>query len=49
MLLKIGDPFFPNSRSGWWQRKEDFRPRKELIDSLFENEDVANYANIVKL
>ena len=47
--MDIFDPFFPNPRSGWWQRKEDYRPRKELIDSLFGNEDVVNYANIVKL
>ncbi|HEM3164518.1 TPA: hypothetical protein U0901_000894, partial [Streptococcus suis 92-1191] len=47
--MDIFDPFFPNPRSGWWQRMEDYRPRKELIDSLFGNEDVVNYANIVKL
>ncbi|WP_105124369.1 DUF3883 domain-containing protein [Streptococcus suis] len=47
--MDIFDPFFPNPRNGWWQRKEDYRPRKELIDSLFGNEDVVNYANIVKL
>ena len=47
--MDIFDPFFPNPRSGWWQRMEDYRPRKELIDSLFGNEGVVNYANIVKL
>ena len=47
--MDIFDPFFPNQRSGWWKRMEDYRPRKELIDSLFGNEDVVNYANIVKL
>lgn len=47
--MDIFDPFFPNPRSGWWKRMEDYRPRKELIDSLFGNEDVVNYANIVKL
>lgn len=47
--MDIFDPFFPNPRSGWWQKKEDYRPRKDLIDSLFGSEDVTSYANIVKL
>ncbi len=47
--MDIFDPFFPNSRNGWWQKKENYRPRKDLIDSLFGNEDVVGYADIIKL
>lgn len=43
------DPFFDNGRRGWWQRKEQWISRKLFIDSLFGNENVASFANIVKL
>jgi hypothetical protein len=44
------DPYFPQSgRAGWWQRKEDYIHRKELIDSLFGEANVQEYANSVKL
>lgn len=43
------DPYFDNGRLGWWQKKEVYEHRKILIDSLFGNENVEGYANIVKL
>lgn len=43
------DPFFDNGRKGWWQRKEQWISRKLFIDSLFGNEDVVSFANIVKM
>ena len=42
------DPFFPNSRSGWWQKKDQYIHRKLFIDSLFGKEDLKTYADIVK-
>lgn len=47
--MDLFDPFFDNGRRGWWQKGEAYIHRKILIDSLFGNEDVENYANIVKL
>ena len=42
------DPYFENGRRGWFQRNQ--REHVKLyIDSLFGNEDVHGYANIVKL
>lgn len=41
--------FFLNSRKGWWQKGDTYIHRKYLIDSLFGNENVKEYANIVKL
>lgn len=46
--MDLFDPFFENGRKGWWQRKDDYIHRKILIDTLFGNEDVKSYANIVK-
>lgn len=44
------DPYFPQSgRAGWWQSKERYIHRKELIDSLFGEANVQEYANNVKL
>jgi hypothetical protein len=43
------DPFFPNNRQGWYQKGDAYIHRKILIDSLFGNENVKGYANIVKL
>jgi hypothetical protein len=43
------DPFFPNERKGWWQKGDTYIHRKHLIDSLFGDYDVRNYAEIVKL
>lgn len=43
------DPFFENGRSGWWQKKEQYISRKLTIDSLFGNENVKEFSEIVKL
>lgn len=43
------DPFFDNGRKGWWQKKEQYKSRKLVIDSLFGSEDVSHFAKIVKL
>jgi len=43
------DPFFPNNRKGWWQKGDMYIHRKQLIDSMFGNENIYEYANIVKL
>lgn len=43
------DPFFDNPRRGWWQKGDAYLHRKELIDSLFGEEDLKNYASIVKI
>ncbi len=42
------DPYFDNGRKGWWQRKQR-EHIKLFIDSLFGNENVKGFANIVKL
>ncbi len=47
--MDLFDNFFPNKRKGWWQKGDVYIHRKELIDSLFGSENVANYANIVKI
>ena len=47
--MDLFDPFFENSRKGWWQKGDAYIHRKHLIDSLFGNENVTEYANIVKL
>ncbi len=47
--MDLFDPFFENSRKGWWQKGDAYIHRKLLIDSLFGNENVVEYANIVKL
>lgn len=48
--MDLFDPFFPNNkRKGWWQKGDAYIHRKLLIDSLFGNEKVNSYANIVKL
>lgn len=47
--MDLFDPFFPNKRKGWWQKGDAYIHRKLLIDSLFGNQNVKNYANIVKL
>lgn len=47
--MDLFDPFFPNSRKGWWQKGDAYIHRKHLIDNLFGNENVKGYANIVKL
>lgn len=44
------DHFFPNNgRKGWWQKGNAYIHRKIKIDSLFGNEGVESYVNIVKL
>jgi hypothetical protein len=48
--MDLFDPFFPNNgRKGWWQKGDAYIHRKILIDSLFGNENVKSYANIVKM
>lgn len=47
--MDLFDPFFPNSRKGWWQKGDAYIHRKLLIDSLFGEENVEGFANIVKL
>ena len=48
--MDLFDHFFPNNgRKGWWQKGNTYFHRKELIDTLFGNESVVAYANIVKL
>lgn len=43
------DPFFPNPRSGWWQKSDQYVHRKNLIDSFFGNESQKSFADIVKV
>lgn len=47
--MDLFDPFFENSRKGWWQKGDAYIHRKLLIDSLFGKENVIGFANIVKL
>ena len=47
--MDLFDPFFPNNRKGWWQKGNTYIHRKLLIDNLFGDESVEEYANIVKL
>ena len=47
--MDLFDPFFDNNRKGWWQKGNAYIHRKLLIDSLFGNENVLGYSNIVKL
>jgi hypothetical protein len=43
------DPFFDNSRKGWWQKGDAYIHRKVFIDSLFGSLNAADYAAVVKL
>ena len=43
------DPFFDNGRKGWWQKGDAYKHRKILIDSLFGDLNVKQYADVVKL
>jgi hypothetical protein len=48
--MDLFDHFFPdNGRKGWWQKGDAYIHRKYLIDSLFGNENVKGYSDIVKL
>lgn len=48
--MDLFDHSFPNNgRKGWWQKGDAYIHRKLLIDSLFGDENVYEYANIVKL
>jgi hypothetical protein len=48
--MDLFDQFFPNNgRKGWWQKGDAYIHRKLLIDSLFGNENVKEYSNIVKM
>jgi hypothetical protein len=48
--MDLFDNFFPNNgRKGWWQKGDAYIHRKLLIDNLFGNENVKEYADIVKL
>jgi hypothetical protein len=42
------DPYFDNGRKGWWQRSQR-QHIKLFIDSLFGDENVKSFVNIVKL
>lgn len=43
------DPFFENSRKGWWQKGDAYLHRKVLIDNLFGTLNQVDFCNIVKL
>ncbi len=48
--MDLFDHFFPeNGRKGWWQKGDAYIHRKILIDNLFGNENVEEFANIVKM
>ena len=47
--MDLFDPYFDNNRKGWWQKAEVYRFRKDLIDTMFGNEDVHSFAEIVKM
>lgn len=47
--MDLFDPFFDNGRKGWWQKGDAYIHRKLFIDSLFGNENVKGYSDIVKL
>ena len=47
--MDLFDHFFPNHRKGWWQKGNAYIHRKYFIDSLFGNEDVKGFANVIKL
>lgn len=47
--MDLFDPFFDNSRKGWWQKGNAYIHRKELIDSLFGQENIQNYADLIKI
>jgi hypothetical protein len=48
--MDLFDHFFPsNGRRGWWQKGDTYIHRKNAIDTLFGNENVRGYADIVKL
>ena len=47
--MDLFDPYFENNRKGWWQKAEVYCFRKDLIDMMFGNEDVHNFAEIVKI
>ncbi len=43
------DYFFDNGRVGWYQKGDAYIHRKLLLDSLYGNESVESYANLIKL
>ena len=48
--MDLFDYFFPNNpRKGWWQKGDAYIHRKQFIDALFGDENVVNFANIVKI
>ena len=48
--MDLFDHFFPdNGRKGWWQKGDAYIHRKQLIDSLFGDQNVKEFANTVKL
>lgn len=48
--MDLFDHFFPNNgRKGWWQKGDAYIHRKLLIDNLFGNQNVKEYADTVKL
>ncbi len=48
--MDLFDHFFPNNnRKGWWQKGDTYINRKILIDNLFGDAEVDEYADIVKM
>ena len=47
--MDLFDPYFPNSRRGWWQKKDAYVHRVELINSLYGEADVEEFASIIKM
>lgn len=43
------DPFFDNSRKGWWQKGNAYIHRKEYIDVLFGDLTAEMFTNIVQI
>lgn len=48
--MDLFDPFFPdNGRKGWWQKGNAYIHRKYLIDNLFGDMIVSEFADVIKL
>jgi len=42
------DPYFDNSRAGWWKSKDQYIHRKILIDSLYGNLSAKDFAGLIR-
>ena len=47
--MDLFDPYFDNNRKGWWQKAEVYRFRKDLIDTMFGNEDVQEHSYLAEV